>query len=443
MKEKLQSLQARLVAITQEVDKLLSGDAPDKAAKIDALESEYNNTLKERDQVKANLDRQAFLAEIPPQERFRAAFGLSREDERNLASFSFLKFFAAVHDNRPLTGVEAEMAQVASSEAQQAGAQILGYGIPLIAMAHLASSRRVRNDMTATGTTTTTGDQGGTSIATELRGLIEPLYSRTVLAGLGTSFLSGLVGNVSIPTFGDTTEQTEKTENADADEVTSLTGSVTLSPKRLPVVMDLSKQLLIQSSVSVEGWVNRHLLRKLGIRIDRMAIHGSGSSSQPTGILATSGIGSVVGGTNGLSPTWAHIVALETAVSASDADVGSLAYLTNPKVRGKLKTTEKFSGTNGMAIWENGNTLNGYNAGVSNIVSSTLTKGSSGAVASAIIFGNFEDLIVAGWGGLDVERVTDRASAIAGKTSIVVTAFYDAVVQRAASFAAMKDALTA
>lgn len=442
MKEKLQTLQARLVAITQEVDKLLSSDASDKAAKIDALEGEYNATLKERDQVKANIDRQAFLAEIPKEERFRSAFGLSRDDERNVEQFSFLKFFAAVHDNRPLSGIEAEMAQHATIEAQQAGARIEGYGIPLIAMAHLSHSRQFRNDMTATGTTSTAGDQGGTSIATELRGLIEPLYSRTVLAGLGTSFLSGLSGNVSIPTFGDTAEQTEKAENADADEVTSLTGSVTLSPKRLPVVMDLSKQLLIQSSVAVEGWVNRHLLRKLGIRIDRMAIHGAGSSNQPTGILATSGIGSVVGGTNGLAPTWAHIVALETAVSASDADVGSLAYLTNPKVRGKLKTTEKFTGTNGMAIWENGNTLNGYNAGVSNIVSSTLTKGSS-SVASAIIFGNFEDLIVAGWGGLDVERVTDRASAIAGKTSIVVTAFYDAVVQRASSFAAMKDALTA
>ncbi len=303
--------------------------------------------------------------------------------------------------------------------------------------------RGIRNDMTATGTTSTAGDQGGTSIQTTLRGLVAPLYSRTVLAGLGTSFLTGLVGNVSIPTFGDTTEQTEKTENADADEVTSLTGAVSLSPKRLPVVIDLSQQLLLQSSVDVEAWVNSHLLRKVGIRIDRMGIHGAGSSNQPTGILATSGIGSVVGGTNGAAPTWANIVALETAISSSDADVGSLNYLTNPKVRGKLKTTEKFSGTNGMAVWENGNTLNGYGAGVSNVVSSTLTKGSASAICSAIIFGNFEDLIVAGWGGLDVQRVTDRASAIAGKTSIVVTAFYDAVVQRAASFAAMKDALTA
>jgi len=443
MKEKLRNVQARLVAITEEVDKLLSGDATDKTAKIDALEGEYNDLVKTRDQITAQIKRQEDLANVPESERFRSAFNLNANEERDVGRFSFLRFFDSVERNRPLSGIEAEMAQLARDEAQRAGAMLEGLGIPTMILANLANrGRGIRNDMTATGTTSTAGDQGGTSIQTTLRGLVSPLYSRTVLAGLGTSFLTGLVGNVSIPTFGDTTEQTEKGENSDADEATSATGSVTMSPKRLPVVIDLSQQLLMQSSVDVEAWANNHLLRKVGIRIDRMAIHGAGSSNQPTGILATSGIGSVVGGTNGAAPTWANIVALETAIAASDADVGSLNYLTNPKVRGKLKTTEKFSGTNGMAIWENGNTLNGYGVGVSNVVSSTLTKGSS-SVASAIIFGNFEDLIIGGWGGLDVQRVTDRASAIAGKTSIVVTAFYDAVVQRATSFAAMKDALTA
>ncbi|MFK5283608.1 hypothetical protein ACI3PL_28945, partial [Lacticaseibacillus paracasei] len=68
--------------------------------------------------------------------------------------------------------------------------------------------------------------------------------------------------------------------------------------------------------------------------------------------MAWSGLGSVVGGTNGAAPTWAHIVALETAVSTANGDMNTLNYLTNPKVRGKLKTTSK-TGTEAIMVWDN------------------------------------------------------------------------------------------
>uniref|UniRef100_UPI003D0CC406 VWA domain-containing protein n=1 Tax=Haliangium sp. TaxID=2663208 RepID=UPI003D0CC406 len=71
-------------------------------------------------------------------------------------------------------------------------------------------------------------------------------------------------------------------------------------------------------------------------------------------------------GTNGLAPAWSHVVDLETDVSVANAAMGNLAYLTNAKVRGKLKQTEKASGT-AQFVWENSPTpgeglLNGYRA---------------------------------------------------------------------------------
>ena len=147
-------------------------------------------------------------------------------------------------------------------------------------------------------------------------------------------------------------------------------------------------------SIDVESFVRNDLATVLALAIDLAAINGSGSNNQPTGILNTSGIGSVAGGTNGLAPAWSHLVDLESAVSIANADVGTLGYLTNAKVRGKLKQTSKVSGQNGF-IWEAGNTpVNGYMAGVSNQVPSNLTKGSSSGVCSAILFGNFADLII-------------------------------------------------
>ncbi len=113
-------------------------------------------------------------------------------------------------------------------------------------------------------------------------------------------------------------------------------------------------------------------------------------------------IGAVAGGTNGAALTYGHIVDLESTVSNANADNGSLAYLTNSKVRGHAKKTVKFgSGTEAM-IWEDGDRLNGYPALVSNNVPSNLTKGTAVGTASAVIFGNWQDLLIGLWGAMDL-----------------------------------------
>ena len=164
---------------------------------------------------------------------------------------------------------------------------------------------------------------------------------------------------------------------------------------------------------------------------------GDGSSNQPTGILATSGIGNVAGGTNGAAPTYAHIVALETEVAKDNAANGSLAYLTNAVVRGKLLTTEKAANT-AQFVWEGQNSMRGYNAEVSNQVSSTLTKGNQSS-SSAIIFGNWNDLMIGMWGGLDINVDTSTGSS-SGTVRIVGLQDIDIAVRHAQSFAAMLDA---
>jgi HK97 family phage major capsid protein len=215
-----------------------------------------------------------------------------------------------------------------------------------------------------------------------------------------------------------------------------------MSPKTLGAFTDFSRKLTVQSSIDVEAFIRRDLAAVLALEIDRAALHGSGSSNQPTGIAATSGIGSVAGGTNGLAPTWAHIVGLESEVAIDNADIGSLAYVTNAKVRGKLKTTEKASST-AQFVWADGATpLNGYNAVVTNQVSSALTKGSSSGVCSAIFYGNWMDLLIGMWGGLDL-LVDPYTASTTGTVRVVALQDTDIAVRHPESFAAMLDALTA
>jgi len=285
---------------------------------------------------------------------------------------------------------------------------------------------------------------GGNLVSTDLLSMsfIDMLRNALVLNDLGARMLTGLVGNIAIPrqTSGATAYWVG--ESGAPTESQAAFDQVAMSPKTVGAFTDLSRKLLLQSSIDAEAFARLDLANTLAAAIDIAGINGSGSGNEPRGILNTSGIGSVVGGTDGAAPTWANIVELETDVSVANANVGNLAYLTNTKVRGKLKTTSKVSGQNGF-IWDDGDLpLNGYRGVVSNQVPSNLTKGSSNGVCSGIIFGNWADLIIGMWGGLDINLDTSTGST-SGTVRVVALQDVDIAVRHAESFAAMKDALTA
>jgi HK97 family phage major capsid protein/HK97 family phage prohead protease len=281
---------------------------------------------------------------------------------------------------------------------------------------------------------------GGNVVATNLLSgnMIELLRHKMVLPGMGMQMLTGLVGNIAIPRVTGGATAYWVAESGSPTAAQQAFDQVAMSPKTLAAQTAISRKLLLQSSIDVEAFVQNDLARVLALELQRVAINGSGTAPEPRGILNTVGIGDVAGGTNGAAPTWAHIVGLESEIAQDNADEGTMGYLTNAKVRGKLKTTSKVSGQNGF-IWEDG--LNGYQAQVTNAVPSNLTKGSASAVASAIIFGNFADLIMGLWGGLEL-MVNPYTNAAQG--GVLVHAFQDAdlAVRHAESFAAMKDALT-
>lgn len=288
-----------------------------------------------------------------------------------------------------------------------------------------------------------TANAGGNLVATNLLAgsFIEQLRNAMVLPDLGTTMLTGLVGNVAIPKQSGAATAYWVAENNDPTESQQTLAQVTLSPKTVGAFTDISRRLTLQSSIDVEAMVQRDLAAVLGLAIQQAAISGSGSNNQPSGLL-TLITPSVVGGADGAAPTWAHIVELESDVAVANALVDNMAYLTNAKVRGKLKTTSKVSGQNGF-IWENGDTpVNGYRAAVTNAVPSNLTKGNSNGVCSAIIFGNFRDLVIGMWGGLDL-MVDPYTGSTAGTVRVVALQDVDVAVRYTESFATMVDALTA
>ena len=370
--------------------------------------------------------RQDMLKHVSSQPLPSADIGLSKKEAQQ---FSFLRAINALCSPGDRAAQEAAAFEREASDAVAAktGKSARGFYVP---------SDVQRRDLTV-GTATA----GGHTVATNLlaSSFIDLLRNKMSVTAMGAQFLTGLVGNIAIPRQTGGASAYWVAESGAPTESAAAFDQVAMSPKTVGAYSDISRKLLLQSSIDIEAFVRNDLATVMALAIDLAALNGSGASNQPRGVLQTSGIGDVAGGTNGAAPSWANIVELETDVAVANADAGTMGYLTNAKVRGKLKTTSKVSGQNGF-VWEGGE-LNGYRAAVSNQVPSNLTKGTASGVASAIIFGNWADLIIGQWGTLDL-LVDPYSNSTSGTVRVVALQDVDVAVRNAVSFSAMLDALT-
>lgn len=300
-------------------------------------------------------------------------------------------------------------------------------------------------DMTASGTTSITHDQGGMTIGTDAADAGPSLLPQSIFAGLGAQIFTGLRANLNLPRNKTVVAPVWLAENAATTQATDLFALDSLTPKRVTAWLDVSVQLLKQGP-RVEQFLRNEMTRALAAEIQRVAIAGTGASNQPTGILNAPGIGSVVGGVDGAAPTLANVAALEYAVTGTaKADRGNCAFVCSPYVRQKLRQTF-VNGTGSAAIWgkDEAYSLLGHPAGVTPSSPDTLTKGASAGICSAIIFGEMSELIIGLWGsGMIVDAVYDKAGHLAGTIRLIATAYVDVGVRSPEAFASMQDALCA
>lgn len=381
--------------------------------------------------------------------------GMSRDETRRYSIVRLMNAMLNPDDKRAQEAAAFEVeCSVAARRARPVddtqpggGQRAEGYAVPFDVLgapiaADMDAARAVAARLQQRDLTVGTATAAGNLVATNLlaTSFIELLRNRMQVAVLGATMLDGLVGNLALPsqTAGASTYWVTEGNAVTESELT--TGQVTLTPKTVGMFTDYTRRALLQTTPAIEALVRADLAAGIAVEIDRAALHGSNSGGQPKGIAATAGIGAVAGGTNGAAPTYANMISLEEAVAIANADVGNMAFLTNAKMRAQLRGTQQFSGTNGVPVWGSDNTVLGYRAAVSNNVSSALTKGTSNGVCSAIFFGNWADLLIGLWGGLDL-IMDASALATSGGKRLVALQDIDIAVRRAASFAAMLDAL--
>ena len=255
---------------------------------------------------------------------------------------------------------------------------------------------------------------------------IDVLRNASSVMQAGARTLNGLSGDVRIPKkTAAASASWIASEGGAASESEMTVGNIAMTPKTLGAFTDVTRQLMIQSSMDVEALIRDDLATAIALAIDLAGLEGSGSSGQPTGILNTSGINSVANFA-AANPTFAEVVTLETALAEDNALMGNLAYILPASMYGALKTTEKASGTAQFVV-EPGGTINGYRSIVSN-------QGTAGN----LYFGNFSDLLVGFFGGLDLV-VDPYTASTTGTVRVVALQSMDVAVRHAVSFAVGND----
>ena len=332
-------------------------------------------------------------------------------------------------------GVEFEMHKEAANEFQRAGVSVSAHSV-------LIPSDAFKRDMTATGGTA--GSQGGVNIQTNVGGIIDVLLPNTVLGGLGVTRFDNLTGNLDLPKANTQPAAGWNTENGTAAEKSPTFGKVSFSPKRLAAFIQVSNQLLRQSSNSIDAYVRNYLAQAMAQELEKAAIKGGGTN-EPTGIIGNADVNVIYAGgaasnstnANGAAVVWADVVNAMKAVESANA-MGQ-AYLTNPLVKAALQTTARqASGVEGNFILQSGaGELNGYPMAVTTNVPSNLAKGAASDL-SAMIFGDFSKLAIASWGGMEL-TVDPFSGATAGLTNMVLNAYMDVNLLQPAAFAVCKD----
>ena len=314
-----------------------------------------------------------------------------------MAKFSLLKAINDVANNRELDERAQEVVSNGIAEMRKAGQSFTG---------QIVLPMEMRSDIQATVATA-----GKENVAEDKLGILEPLRANLVLVNAGASYMTGLIGDVSIPVYSGSNVGWAG-EVSTASDGAGTFSEVTLSPKRLTAYIDVSKQFLIQDSNSAEEMLKRDIVAAISNKLEATILGSeAGSNTQPAGLF-----NGVVA--DSAAVTYKDIVNMEAELE--DANVmGNIKFIVSPSAKADLKTTEKGNTDNFLM---EGNELNGYPV-----------MCTSAVTGKGVIMANWSDLVIGQWGGIDlvVDPYTQAAN---GKVRLVINAYFDAKPRRTEAF---------
>lgn len=377
--------------LKKRAQELVSGAEKETRKLNEAENTEFDNITKELGDIDTEIRK-------IEEENKKNLNKVNTQTKTMKEKFSLIKAINDVANNRQLDERAQEITNEGIAEFRKAGQNYSGQIV-------LPIEQRA-------AITSTVATAGQEVIAEDKLDILEPLRANLVMVQAGATYLSGLTGNVSIPAYsGSNVSWAGETEGAGDGAGTF--SEVTLEPKRLTAYIDVSKQFLIQESLSAEEMLTRDIVNAISNKLEATILGSdAGSTTKPSGLF--NGVTAETATIN-----YANIVEMETELEAANVN-GNKVFILSPSAKGELKTTLKASGVSGYLMEDN--EVNGYN------VLST-----SAVTSKGLVFGCFEDYVIGQWGGIDL-TVDPYTQAGNGKVRLVINAYFDAKPRRTESF---------
>lgn len=321
---------------------------------------------------------------------------INKTTKRSMENFSLLKAINDVANNRQL---------------DERSQSVVNTGIEEMRKAGLSYSGQILLPIEARDIQATVATNGKEIVAEDKLNILEPLRANLVMVEAGANYMTGLVGNVSIPVYNGSNVGWAGEIEAATNGAGTFT-EVMLEPKRITAYIDVSKQFLLQDSVSAEAMLRADIVRAISNKLEATILGDAvGNSKQPAGLF---------NGATALDDT-SYASMVEMIQTLEEANVsGDIKYIVSPSIKASLKTTSKDAGS-GRFVME-GNEIDGVP-----VLSTSACKG--------IVVGNFADYVIGQWGSIDL-TVDPYSQATNGKVRLVVNAYFDAKPRRAEAFVA-------
>lgn len=304
--------------------------------------------------------------------------------EKEIRTMSLIKMINAVVEGRNFT--EDEVASMAEARADFAKSGIAPKG------------QIVYRSVAAT-----VAGAGQENVAEDKWNLEVAVRNNLIATKMGADFVGNLVGDVSIPQYGGSSVLW-KGETATAEDGQGTFTEVTLTPKRLTAILDISKQFLAQDSNDAEAMLIRDLAAAVAEKLDKTIFGAEKLDNAPEGLF------------NGVTATKAiaemdyeDVLALEEAVELANGT--NYMFIVNPKVKFALKGTQM---ANGLQMVFDGKEIDGYK-----------TISSNSVADKGIICMDPRELVIGQWAGIDIV-IDNYTKAADGQVRLVINAYYDA-----------------
>lgn len=325
-------------------------------------------------------------------------------------------------------GMEAEMYQEAVREAKESGVSISGNIAIPSKFIKIGKQKAALN----------VGTEGADVVATDLMDLIPILNPNPVVAQLGITVMSGLRGDVQWPRHSGDVGFSWETESSNVDESVPTYDNIKIQPKRTGMYVDVTSQMMLQSSFVLEQHLRNIITRRYELTVDDAVLIGGGVN-EPTGILNYSGVNVLSLGTSGGDMTYAALISMIRDVKSAKSRVGNAGFVTSANGEFALANTPKqTSGVEGNFVYDFSGRLVGRPLFTTEVIPSDFTEGAQSDLTAIIYSDYWQSAVLGNWGGLDI-LFDPYTQALAGTKRFVVNAFMDVELQHAAEFSICKD----